>query len=219
MFLLAFWLHNQYWIVQPTSWLKRDKTLYSSAPWKSLLVPLKTMAKFLFVGWDKVIKMDCKWEEEKVVLQLPMGGRQGRKYQPQTQFGEVLQEKRKTFKKPGLTRGIWENVSHFLSRFRITLRHIFFFTVTIYLFRKYLKNETKRWFLGRSDNSSKCTNNFIFNSIPSPGLGIWCCCGLCLPHLQLLCFHPNCAWEIIQTTLFSHLRKVTKSLVWTNFCA
>lgn len=40
-----------------------------------------------------------------------MGGRQGRKYQPPTQFGEVFQEKRKIIKKPGLTRGIWENVS------------------------------------------------------------------------------------------------------------
>lgn len=75
------------------------------------------MAKFLFVGGDKVIKMDCKCEEKKVELQLPMGGRQDRKYQPQTQFGEVLQEKRKTFKKPGLTRGIWENVSPFFPRF------------------------------------------------------------------------------------------------------
>lgn len=127
MFLLAFWLHNQYWIVQPTSWLKRDKNLYSSAPWKSPLVPLKTMAKFLFVGGDKVIKMDCKWEEKKVELQLPMGGRQGRKYQPQTQFGEVLQEKRKTIKKPGLTRGIWENVSLFFPYVSGShLRYIFF---------------------------------------------------------------------------------------------
>lgn len=85
------------------------------------------MAKFLFVGEDKVIKMNCKWEEEEVELQIPMGGRQSRKYQPQTQFGEVLQEKRKTVKKPGLTRGIWENVSYFFTDFRITLRYFFFF--------------------------------------------------------------------------------------------
>lgn len=89
------------------------------------------MAKFLFVGGDKVIKMDCKWEEKKVELQLPMGGRQGRKYQPQTQFGEVLQEKRKTIKKPGLTRGILGECFSFFFFFSpyvsgSHLRYIFF---------------------------------------------------------------------------------------------